>query len=407
MARLLTDGALLGSTTSYSTYGNYPGIFYISGATVTSSNPRTGGFAFLCSASTDGLVLEGLGSLDVTYSARCYMRFSTATPSAQFNLIYPWVGTTNFTFGVKMETNGTLTLRDEAGTTLGTSAALAANTYYCIEFQWKVPTGGGSTSGTLGLWVDNSLVAFSSACNTGSTAKTELDMGRATDPGTDPAITIDDIAINNSSGSNQTGRVGPGRALLSVPTSDNALGTGWEAPQTTGSDVTGIFAAIDNIPPAGSAHSDSDANNLKYIFNAASNASTNADFNAQSYDTIGVLSSERVSLVVPFCNTGSSSATDTSGAVRVTSNPADAGDNTFVFDNGVAGTYPTNWHTNVGLPVYNPSITRGSSPVLRVGKRTATTRVAMVDFLGLIVEAVPTSLAYDTRRIRANSLLRR
>jgi hypothetical protein len=97
-----------------------------------------------------------------------------------------------------------------------------------------------------------------------------------------------------------------------------------------------------------------------------------------------------VTVAQAIVNTGSSSATDTAGGLKAVSNPADSGETALAaFDNGIAGTFPTNWLTTRGALVYDPTVALGTSPVVRIGKRTATTRVAMVDLLGLYVEYAP------------------
>jgi hypothetical protein len=325
-------------------------------------------------------------ALDRTYFIRMYLRI-TGNPSGQLEILAQRLA--NISCGlITLETSGVLRLRDANGTQVGSdSAALSANTWYCLEMEIMVPT---ASNGTLRARLDGTEFAGSTSVDVNNSIAANVNTRFIPNAGGGITCYVDDIAINDNTGTSQNTYPGPGKIVLLKPISDNALGSGWMGPQTTGSDTTNLFDNVDNVPPLGVAHADTDANANKYVFNATSTAVANFDMNLQTYTTGGLAASDRVTVAQAIVNTGSSSATDTAGGLMAVSNPADSGETSLAaFDNGIAGTFPTNWLTTRGALVYDPTVALGTSPVVRIGKRTATTRVAMVDLLGLYVEYAP------------------
>lgn len=199
----------------------------------------------------------------------------------------------------------------------------------------------------------------------------------------------DDVAVNDDQGSNQNGYPGDGRALLLHPASDNADGSWRLGGGTTGGDLS---APLRTLPPPGVASAnETDSTNIE---SAANSATDNYDSNLQSYTTGGIVSGDTINLVQALVRHGEDIATSTkAGAVKIVSNPAQTGEDSFTFgnDQGAHGLDdPDNgvglWVTTLGTIQYAPSVTLGTAPVLRVGKRTATTRVVCVDALGLYVD---------------------
>jgi hypothetical protein len=124
-----------------------------------------------------------------------------------------------------------------------------------------------------------------------------------------------------------------------------------------------------------------------------SSATDNYDVNINSYNAGGIAPLDSVTLVQAVCDTGEGSATGSElGGLLIVSNPTQASETTFTYGNaqGAVGAWPINWFgvwgtAQVGeISVANRTV----SPVLRVGKRTATAREVDVDFEGLYVEYV-------------------
>lgn len=399
MARLLTCSfdtqddlaeGVAGSTASYST----------------SSLMSGSGLAdLLCSGSvykrwdTNG----GPAASSTNYiSARCV--FTAFTTHASWVCPVMTVGG-DFYNGVGVDKNGVLSPMQFDGVNLvaigAGTAQLALNVEYLLEM--KVTRNGANQITEITVRLNGAQIGTWTGTSSADVSLNQLFLGD--DAGTGgQTVRFGTLIVNDSTGGSENTFRGDHRVACMLWSSDNALGTGWEAPQTTGSDTTAIGSAIDNTPPVGVAHSDADANNQKYIFNAASNATTNADFNLPTYTAAGVTGAVRAVQLIAC--TGSSSATDTAGALRIVSNPAQGAEDSFAaFDNGVAGTHPTNWRRVAGTVQYSPAPTLGTAVVVRVGKRTATTRVAMVDLLVLLVDYSPASLPVQPRTQR-NFLLR-
>lgn len=179
---------------------------------------------------------------------------------------------------------------------------------------------------------------------------------------------------------------GDGAVVLSLPISDNARG-GWTG---GASGTTNLFDAVNNTPPIGKAAASE--TNLTQTKNAVSSATDNCDFNMQSYTTAGVPSGATVNAVQAVVAHGEEISTGTkAGALKIVSNPAQSVEDTFNFgsDLGAEGTYPTNWDAIVGTAQSGAGVTFGTSPVVRVGKRTATTRAVNACFVGLYIDYTP------------------
>jgi hypothetical protein len=96
--------------------------------------------------------------------------------------------------------------------------------------------------------------------------------------------------------------------------------------------------------------------------------------------------------VHPLWALGCDSATATNMARLLVSNPQSNGGTESTQSTGaIAGTYATAWKqpNNISHIVYSPSVTLGTQPVIRIGKRTASTNAAMCCFMGAYVEYRP------------------
>jgi hypothetical protein len=197
---------------------------------------------------------------------------------------------------------------------------------------------------------------------------------------------MDDAAVNNTSGTDQSDYPGDGNVVPLFPVSDNARGANW----TGGAGgTTNLFDAIDNTPPVGATFN---GTNTSQIINAASDTTGNYDANLTDYLTAGIRAADTITLVQPLWALGCSSATATNMARLLVSNPQSNGGTESTQSTGsIAGTYGSAWRqpSNISHTVYSPSVTLGTQPVIRLGKRTATTRVVGACFMGAYVEYIP------------------
>ena len=256
-----------------------------------------------------------------------------------------------------------------------------------------IPT---ACTGTVGFGIDGTQIARSTAVdvnNIVTTPRIHIGITAAT---AGVSVLIDDIAVNDNQGSDQNSFPGHGKIILLPAISDNAVGANWEAPQTTGSDTTNIYSAVANRPPVGVTHSDVDANNAAYVFHASATVPSNYDVNCQTYTSGGVGSSDTIVVTQALvrATTDSLSGTNAFG-LRSVSNPADGADTTGVNLETVVGRR----HRAGGLEdlshrsAIRPSVTKGTSPVVRAIKTEAAARAHQVDLMGLLVEYLVVSAA--------------
>jgi hypothetical protein len=188
-------------------------------------------------------------------------------------------------------------------------------------------------------------------------------------------LRIDDSAIPS----------GLGKVPLLLPTSDNAR-NGW-----TGGvgGTTNLFQAVDNTPPVGT---DTETDTTQ-IESATNSATDDCDFNMTTYSAAGIGASDTINAVQALCVHGEDITTGTkAGALKIVSNPAQSVEDTFNYGNdaGALGVYPTLWTVTQGTTQDAPTISSlSTAPVLRIGKRTATTRVVSCCFMGMYVDYTP------------------
>lgn len=228
-------------------------------------------------------------------------------------------------------------------------------------------------------------------------------------PGASLVFNIDDVALNDSTGTQQNTWPGEGSIVLVKPNADSAIGTGWTLGTGTAIASNSGSTAVKNVPPVGVADLTA-GSDTKQIRNATSNANVNYDATMQTYTAAGVPSTDFIAVVVPIISTAAPVTTSAKqGTVGVVSNPTitnialGAGGTSGAFWSGVAaGTYPTGWKWSFGTTTYLPTVTLGTAPVMRVTQVTSSTRIAIVDSMGIYVESKPyRSLIHNPRqRIR-------
>jgi len=208
----------------------------ITNASIQTSTVRTGVYAL----TTNGLVASTARGANFQFSAsitngpifgRVYFRYSTLPDATTgiFGLVDGSLANGASTTMIKLQTNGSLILVYESSsigvTQIGSaSSVLAANTWYSLEIKFDGTGGAGATiiEGRL----SNSVFATASNITVfGGDAPNSLSIGGNLDVSNDIATAgvffFDDIAINDSTGANQTSYPGAGQIVHLQP---NAAG---------------------------------------------------------------------------------------------------------------------------------------------------------------------------------------
>lgn len=345
--------------------------------TFNASGGRTGAYVTITapSSSSGGYILPVLGSPGSGGFAQFYMRPQTL-PTTQRVII----GVDTTSVNIRWNTDGSLAIYSAAGTLIGTTTTTLTDVtrWYRVGFRTVAVTSGD-------LITIDGVVEVSGTIATGLNAAIGVGDANAGFY----IFDADDFVQDNTAWPDAD------KVLFLLPTSDNAR-NGW-----TGGvgGTTNLFNAVDNVPPIGTA-TETDSTQIE---SATNSATDNYDANVQSYSTGGIVSGDTIKAVQAIAVHGEDISTGTkSGAVTVVSNPAQAAETTFTYgnDGGALGTWPSVWITTYGALTLNPSVTLATSPVVRVGKRTATTRVVSCCLLGLYVDYVPavTALGFPFAR---------
>lgn len=370
------------------------------GTTISIQNSvaRNGGYALQCNPSAANYTQ--LRDFDHTLAqpvyARFYFRTNDATPSTALQI---WVWRLNglTAADIVLNTGGKFLIRNAgAASTIGTSAMTAANnTWYRIETHLIVNSGG---TGETSLLITNesdgsSETVFMGSALTG-TAVTPIThrCGHITPGETTSTVYIDDIAVNDHTGTEQNTYPGPGNITFLKPVSDNAKGTGWVA---GAGGTTNLYDAVDNVPPTGVVIGS--AGNTTQIKNAASlGAASNYDANCQTPEAAGVPAGANIRVAQAVARLSSDSTTGTNLMSVQSVTPASAATRTDAEVTAVAAadnsaTVNTGWKNVQSPHMHSPAMTSATTPVVRVIKtELGVTRNHMADLMGLIVEWTPT-----------------
>ena len=351
------------------------GLVTIPSFITSSPVPRSGSFAGRC-ASISTFAFTGVNGR--SYFARTYWN-QTAT-----GLDHPILtfrnSATDLVYAQYLASSGTIRLFNAVGSAqIGSaSAALGQNQWYRIELKITIGTGAVDAAELL---IDGVSIASTSGASISDLVPNTLALG------TDTTAALDDWALNDDQGSNQNSYPGSGGIVLLVPISDNARAALW-----TGGvgGTTNLFDAVNNEPPIGTA-TETDLTQIEHAGGAA--GSTDAyDANMTTYTTAGIGASDTINVLQLLAAHGEDIATGTKLlAFSVVSNPAiatsgnvNAGDNV-----GALGTWPSNWAVHRGTVTYTPSVTVGTSPVMRALRPETANRVASVCFMGMLVDYTP------------------
>lgn len=382
MARLFSIGFESGSIGSASEANGVEAFQNTSNNTpfqIDATVPRSGA---RCGKSPTGLGARSQISLAYTgnhFYARTGFRFS-ANPSTTQEImsVFASIG------GVRLHTSGAIQMVNGAGVLVATSAVLNPNVWHRLE--WHVDASANPRIHE--LRVNGSTVATATQ-NVAASNGIQFWWGHLGDPGVD--FFYDDIAVNDVSGSAQNSWPGDGGLYLLLPIADAQRGS-W----TGGAGgTTNLFAAVDNVPPAGLASaSATDSSQIENGDTTDNNATDEYRATLTSYNAAGVPGGASIRVIQALVEAGRDAFVGgEAGSMSVLSNPAGASYEALGSLNTLdIGTSPVNWRVTRGSVVgstifYDTEPARATSPVIAIRKTDAGAGVVSVDILGLYVDA--------------------
>lgn len=402
MARLVTSGFELQDASTTGTNAAPDGL--VGSGTIDTTVFRSGAASFKSAAGVlQRVTFGGWTGVLGTYFARAYVMFDALPAGGGMSVLaLGTVGMGSIHGSVVINVDGSVTFfRNNGSGTLVQFTNTAANyvtTNVWYMFEISITLGTGSIDAAEGR-IDGLSIGSVSSVSIGDGPTVEMRMGKNADQSNTSStanVWIDDVALNDSSGASQNTFPGPGKVVLLLPTADSSFGAGWTL--GTGTGITNGFDSINNTPPLGVADL-AVGSDPKQIRNASANANVNFDTNMTTYRAAGISNYDIIRVVSPVIATAAPVSTSAkSGTVGVASNPIitnvalGAGGSAGAFWSGVAaGTYPTGWKWSYGTTTYNPVVTIAAGAIMRVTQVTSSTRIAMVSFMGIIVEYEPHS----------------
>jgi hypothetical protein len=295
-------------------------------------------------------------------------------------------------FSVAINTDGTVQMYDNGTARGSASAALLNNAWYRVEAKFTMST---VAPGSGEFYLDGALVAsVSGAFSQPAFLPAAVRFGDPAARNGGMTLLLDDLAINDASDVSQNTYPGDGKVINLLPVSDSAIG-GWTAGAGA---TTNLWNALDNVPPAGLALGS--ATDTSQVKSATNSASDNLDVTLQSYASAGLTSGDTIAAVQPISQ-AARTAVSTDTAIALVSNPIIAEKVTPI--SGSGGTSPAGWNPLLGNVMGMPAVTRSVGPVLRVGKRTATTSVLHCDYAALIVDYIPSAAPLPPNKVVART----
>lgn len=289
-------------------------------------------------------------------------------------------GTARIFFGdttgvnLKLNTSGTLELLNTT-TSIGTSTtALTDSTrWYRIE----VRLADGSSVAVLRIDGNDEV--------TGSPSSWSMNLSFGDNGANAGAYTVfyDDVTVDD------TTWPGDGKVVLLLPASDNTV-TNWTA--GAGS-TSNLWDAVNNTPPT--AVASASETNTTNIESASSTGTATYIANMTTYSTAGLVAADTVNAIMQVVVHGEDIVTGTkTGTYEMTQNPVVASTaftTGFGGDAGAHGAYnnASSFWVVARKITATPSITVGTTPLMKLVKTDTTTRVGCVCFMGIYVDYTP------------------
>ncbi|WP_432164868.1 hypothetical protein [Streptomyces sp. bgisy031] len=325
---------------------------------------------------------------------RLYLRITTL-PSATVT-VYAIGQSGYFPAQLRLTATGTLRLYDAfTGTDLGTaSAALSVGQWYRIELDHT------DAAGTAGS-VTGAFVGYLNGANfSGSTLVSNINGFSRIRTGFVTAATgevhLDDLAVNDTTGTAQTGLPGPGNVVHLVPDSAGDA-NGWATAVGGTAGAANNWGRVSETPP-------NDA--TSYNETTATGTTTIDDFNVSSPASAGLGATDTIALVTVGGRIGSNATIAANLVYRLKSQAGGT-----VVESGSVSIAVNGWATHKSAMPYVPQLTSYTNPQTgaawtraaldnaQIGVRTNVNQASTrrVSALWALVEAIaPTSLAGGT-----------
>lgn len=302
MARLYTSGFELQSATAGMEYLSNNGTT----PTISTTTVRSGAAAlrFNPTAATS--------FIQITYAAgavrRVFVRFAVrfaSFPTVDMPILQFWDGASAFPSLWLINSTKTLRVRDgNPADVSGDSAALSTGVWYVIQFDYD-DTVSSPTTGPVNAYLNGTQFATNvPGWNIGGVGDIRIGlMATAT-----ADMFIDDIAVNDTTGSSETGLPDKdGKVVVLLPDSagDNNL---WPTAVGGTAGAANNFTRVDEIPP-------DDATSYNQL--AATGTTQIDDFNVASSASAGIGASDTIKLVGVGIRTGSTAVTAASIVSRL------------------------------------------------------------------------------------------
>lgn len=346
------------------------GITLVGTASFDTTTFRTGSAALRCNPASGATGLWANGSRLVV-DRWIHFAMNVATLPSLSRLIFGQSPVAN-DLNMRLTSAGALEVRVNT-TVLGTSSTAFSSP----GWHW---VGVRVTTGTSAVFLQ--IDGVNEVTGTATVTSFGNQIGFASTEASAADVYFDDIIVDDA------GFIGPSNVNLAVPISDNARASLW----TGGSGgTTDLFDAVDNKPPVGTA-TESNTTQIEHAGGAA--GTTDAyDANMTTYTNLGINSGDTVLGIDWNIVHGEDVGTGTKLLnFSLASNPTQAsGIANFAAgaDVGALGTFPSNWTNTRNTVLASPSVTLGSSPVMRVTRPETASRVASVCFMGMNVAWTP------------------
>lgn len=321
-------------------------------------------------------------TLGRTYYFRSYIRPSALPSLGTLRVMEVYTAAFGFLCAVRLNAAGRLEFLNTAGTVVGTgTTVLPTGAYSRVELSINVASSGAS-SFTVRL---EGVAEITGTATITNTAPGYFSTGKCN--AVNPTIDLywDDVALNDDQGSDQNTWPGDGKITWLKPVADVAVGVF----QKPGGATANLYTSVDNLPPVGIGDSTNVADAEKSIRGGF--AAGNYDCTLQDYVTAGVENGALIKVVQAVTSVGRSVASPAvNGQIRMLANPSesDPGANLVAptINNTHASATGGNHLVTRGAKIYNPTVTYGTGPTLRLRKTDAAAQALYSDSLGAYVE---------------------
>lgn len=392
MGRIFTTGGELGGIPARS---EDPNQLLLAGAapTLETTIVRSGVYSLKCPSAQAGLSYSVAQPDQTWWYARVWFYLDgLPTGTANVTLLRFFSGIGNGT-EFRVDNAGTLAVLRGAAVIPGWSTTMLLNQWVCLEIGRRNTL---STKRMQNIFRVNGAVVYSEDF----TSSTDTDIASVRvgnvatgGTGTPPNVYIDDIAINDESGSYQNSFPGTtGKIVFLRAASDNAVGADWKR-GAGGAISANAYDSVNNLPPVGVSNSaPTDGAQIRDSVSNVSAPASDIDINLETYVS-RIPSGQKVTVLHPTAVLGDSSNTLTVDAEYGSlSNPTSTRP-TYTTQGGNAATWPSSWTTMKGT-LHEPTVTQSAAPVVRLGKRTAATTALMCCLMGAYVEYEPSGQRY-------------